>query len=100
MNVSGDISNTGGNVVDQEDYGFRGSFVKIPPIVIYDITKKKSMKMKRTPMLNNDDQQLNHPICENIDEKENDKEDNLTYEEDRTQQARRDEKKTKDKYII
>ena len=37
-------------------------------------------------MLNIDKQQSNHPICKNIDEKENDKEDNLTSEEDRTQQ--------------
>ena len=31
--------------------------------------------MKRTPMLNNYEQQLKHPICENIDEKENGPED-------------------------
>ena len=43
--------------------------------------------MKRTPMLNIDEQQFNNPIYENIYEKENDKKDNLTYEEDRTQQA-------------
>ena len=46
-------------------------------------------------MSNNDKQHLNHPICENIDEKEDNKEDNLTPKEDRTQQARGDEKKTK-----
>ena len=56
------------------------------PIVIYDSAKKKLIKMTRTPMLNIDKQQSNHPICKNIDEKENDKEDNLTSEEDRTQQ--------------
>ena len=40
--------------------------------------------MKRTPTLNIDEHQLNSPICENMDEKEMDKEDRLTYEEDRT----------------
>ena len=59
------------------------------------MTKNKSTKTNITPMSNNDKQHLNHPICENIDEKENYKEDNLTPEEDRTQQARGDEKKNK-----
>ena len=36
----GDILNAGDNVDDQEDYGFRGSFFKIPPTVIDDYTKK------------------------------------------------------------
>ena len=54
MNVSGDILNAGGNVVDQEDYGFTGSFFKISPIVIDENTQNKLIKMKRTPMLNND----------------------------------------------
>ena len=44
-------------------------FFKISPIVIDDSTKNKLIKMKITPMLNIDEQQLNHPICENIDEK-------------------------------
>ena len=50
-------------------------------------------------MMNNDEKQMNYPICENIDEKENYKEYNLTSEEDRTQQARGDEKKRR-KYNI
>ena len=40
MNLLGDILNDGDNVYDQEDYGFRGSFVKISPTVIDDYTKK------------------------------------------------------------
>ena len=31
-------------------------------------------------MMNNEENKLNHPICESIDEKEHDKEDNLTSE--------------------
>ena len=65
MNVSGDILNAGGNVVDQEYYGFTGSFFNISPIVIDDINNFL-IKMRRTQMLNNDEQQLNHPICDNI----------------------------------
>ena len=42
----GDIFNVGNNVDDKEDYGFRGSFFKISPTVIYDYTKKKLMKMQ------------------------------------------------------
>ena len=42
---------------------------KIPPIVKYDITNMRLMKMKTPPMLNNDEQHLKHPICENIDKK-------------------------------
>ena len=54
MDVSGDILNAGGNVEDQKYYGFTGSFFKITPIVIDDISKKKLKKIKRTPILNND----------------------------------------------
>ena len=42
----GDILNAGDNVEDQEDYGFTGSFFKIPPTVIYDYTKKKCLNMQ------------------------------------------------------
>ena len=52
------------------------------------------MKMKSTPMLNIDEQQLKNSICENIDEK-NDKEDNLTSEEERTQHSREYDKDRK-----
>ena len=87
MNVSGDILNAGGNVEYHEDYGFTGSFFKVSPIVINDSTKKKLMKMKRTPMSNIYKQQLNHPICDNIDKKENYNVDDLTSEEDITQHS-------------
>ena len=63
------------------------------------LPKRKLTKIKRNPMLNNYEQQLNHPICENIDEKENDKEDNLTYKENITQQDIGDKKKSR-KYNI
>ena len=46
MNVLGDILNTGGNIQDQEDYGFIASFFKIFPTVIDDITKNKLMNMQ------------------------------------------------------
>ena len=95
MNVAGDILNAGGNVEYQEDYGFTQSFFKISPIVIYDTTKRKLTKMKITPMLNNNEQKLNHPPCEYIDEIEKDKENNLTSEEDITEQAREDKKNKK-----
>ena len=42
------------------------------------------MKKKITPILNYAEQQLNYPICENVYEKENYKEDHLISEEDRT----------------
>ena len=38
----GDKLNSGDNVNDQEDYGFTGSFFKIPPTIIYDYTIKKT----------------------------------------------------------
>ena len=59
----------GVNDVDQEDYESTGSFFEVAPIVRDDINKKKLMKMKRTQMLNNDEHQLNYPICENMDRK-------------------------------
>ena len=52
-----------------------------------------------TPMFNIYEQHLNHPICENIHKKENHKEDNLTPEEYRTQQARKDKKEKKGENI-
>ena len=55
MNVSGNILNAGGNVEYQEYYGFTASFFKNSPFVIDNITKNELMKMKRTPMLNNDE---------------------------------------------
>ena len=53
--------------------------------------------MKGTQMLNKYEQQLNKPISENIDEKNNDIEDNLTFDEDITQHAREEKQITKDK---
>ena len=77
MNVSGNILNAGENVEDQEDYGFTASFFKTTPIIIYNTTKNKLMKMKIIPMLNNDEQQLNYQQCKYICKIEKDKEDNL-----------------------
>ena len=51
--------------------------------------------MERTPMLNNDEQYLKYPLCGNRYEIEKYKEDNLTSEEDSTEQAREGEKKKK-----
>ena len=41
---------------------------KIYPVIIDYITKNILMKMKIPPMINNDERQLNHPKCENMDE--------------------------------
>ena len=46
MNVLGDIFNYGGNVEDQEYYGFTAPFFKISHNLIDDITKKKWMDMQ------------------------------------------------------
>ena len=61
MNVTGDLLNAGINFENQEDYGIRGSFFNIVVYVTDDSTKKIFMKMKRTPMLNIDEQ------CDNTD---------------------------------
>ena len=66
--------------------GLQGLFSKKTSI-IDDSTKNKLIKMNSAPMLDIYELQLKNPICENIDGK-NDKEDNLTYDRDRTQQAR------------
>ena len=57
------------------------------------------MKIKRTPMLNNYEQQLNYPQCEIIDEIEKNKGDDLTSEEDGTEQDREEETKKKGENI-
>ena len=69
INMSGDILNAGGNVTNQEDYGFTGSLLKFFHIVIDDSSKNKLTSIMRTPMLNIYKQQLNHPIYENIYDK-------------------------------
>ena len=46
MNVLDDIFNAGGNIEDQEDYGFTAPFFKISPTFIDDITKMKWMNMQ------------------------------------------------------
>ena len=46
MNVLGDILNSGGDVEDQEDYGFTSLLFKIYPTITDDITKKKLMNIK------------------------------------------------------
>ena len=50
------------------------------------VPTKNLMKIKRNSLLNMDEQHLNNRICENIDEKGNDKEDKLTSEENINQQ--------------
>ena len=67
INVSGDIFNSSGNFEEQEYYRFTGSLFKKAPIIIYDNTNKKLIKMNRTPIFNIYEEQLNNPICENID---------------------------------
>ena len=99
MNVLGRILNAGGNVEDQEYYGFTASFFKIPPIFIYERIKNKLMKKEITPMLNNYEQKLNYLQCEYIYKIEKKKEDNFTSEEDSDEQAREDKKKTKGENI-
>ena len=46
MNVLVDIFNAGGNVEDQEDYGFTASFFNIASTIIDGIIKKKLIKMQ------------------------------------------------------
>ena len=67
--MSGDILYDGVNVGEQEDDGFTGSFFKTNPIIIDDTTKNKLTKIRKTPLLNIDKQQLNTMICENMDKK-------------------------------
>ena len=68
-NVSDGIFNDGGNIEDREDYGFIYTLFRKYPVIIDENTKIKVMKMKRTPKLNKDKQQLNNITSENIDEK-------------------------------
>ena len=46
-NMIGKILNTGDNVDDQEDFWFKGSYLKIAPTVIDDYTKNKFLNMQR-----------------------------------------------------
>ena len=46
---------------------------QLDTITIDDITKRKCMKLKSTQLLNNDEQQLKNPICDDIDEHEDNK---------------------------
>ena len=68
INVSGDILYSGGNVEEQEDYGFSGSLKK-KNIIIDGSTKNKLTRIKRTPLTNIDEQQFMNPICEDTNEK-------------------------------
>ena len=47
INLLGDILNYGGNVDNQKDYGFTGSFFKIIPTVINDNTQLENLKSQR-----------------------------------------------------
>ena len=70
--------NAGGNVEDQEDYGFTASFLKIPPTAIDDITKRKLMKMQLGNLISqinieNIDKECDEINCiDMIDDKESD----------------------------
>ena len=46
-NMIGEILNAGDHVDDQEDFGFKGSYLKIEPTVIYDNTKNKFLDMQQ-----------------------------------------------------
>ena len=48
--------NAGGNVEDEDNYGFIGSFFKKVPIIVDDNTGLQLMKMNRTPKSNIDKQ--------------------------------------------
>ena len=63
------ILNGGGTDEDQESYGFTRSFFGIAPIIVDYSTNNNLMKMKRNPMFNINEQQLNNQICEKICEK-------------------------------
>ena len=69
IHMSVDILNAGGNVEDEDKYGFTGQFFKKFPIIIDDNTKMQFMNMQRTPKANIDEQILNNPISENIGER-------------------------------
>ena len=55
MNVLGDILNSGGDVEDQEDYGFTSLLFKVYPTITDDITKKKLMNIKLVNLISQRD---------------------------------------------
>ena len=55
---------------------FSNKFLSLQMTLPIEITR-----IKRNPLLNIYDQQLNNPICEKIDERENDKEENIMTKE-------------------
>ena len=67
--MSGDVLNADENVEDENEYGFTVFFFQKYPIIIVDNIKMQFMKMHRTPKSNIDEQLLNNPINENIDER-------------------------------
>ena len=76
INLLGDILNYGGNVDNQKDYGFTGSFFKIIPTVINDNTQLENLKSQRN--INNIYKQPDEINQINIiDYKESDKRDKI-----------------------
>ena len=67
IHIPGGIFNADETFVVKYECGFTGSFF-YAPVIIYDSTKMQFMKMQRTPKENIDEQILNNPINENIDE--------------------------------
>ena len=71
--VSVDTLYAVGNDEQQEYLGFSGLSIKRYPIIIDDINKIRSTRIKSTPQLNIYEKQLKNPICEYIDKNEYDK---------------------------
>ena len=80
----GEILNAGDNVDDQGDFGFTGSYFKIPPTVIDDYTKNKCLNMQLEnlrPIINieNNDKKTDERYQINlIDDKESDERDQIS----------------------
>ena len=90
MNVSGGILNAGGNVEEQEDYGFTWPFKTNSYHYRWEY-QKLIYKDEKNPNVEYRQTTVENPKCESIDEKLNYKEDNLISEENRTQHAGEDE---------
>ena len=70
--MPGNTLYAGGNFEQQEDLGFSGLLKKSPSIIDY-MTKIELIKIKSTQFLNIDKQKLKNPVCDDIDENEDDK---------------------------
>ena len=69
--MPGNTLYAGGNFEQQEDLGFSGLLKKSPSIIDY-MTKIELIKIKSTQLLNIDKQKLKNPVCDDIDENEDD----------------------------